>query len=83
MFIQAIQQVDLRFYLLNGASRTFLTAAVLAFGLMASSCHREACPGAITRTDQPQEQAIEASNPQQSPDAGSAQQGKSLPSVRG
>lgn len=75
MFILAI--------LPTGVSRTVFATAVLAFGLMASSCHREACPGAITRSDQPQEQANEGLNPQQSPDAGSAQQGTSSLRVRG
>jgi len=75
MFIQTI--------LLTGVSRTLFTAAVLAVGLMASSCNREACPGAITRTDQPQEPAIESSNPQQAPEAGSTQQGTSSLRVQG
>lgn len=75
MFIQAV--------LPTGVNRTLLTAAVLAFGLMASSCNREACPGAITRTDQPEKQAIESASQSESPDAGSAQQDKSLLRVQG
>jgi len=79
----------------TGSSRILLGTAVLAFSLMAASCHREACPGAITRTDQPQDQpadqsvnlpeeaAIESANQPEYPGAGSAQQDKSSLRVQG